>query len=102
MSHYLRGRLSLRAKLSVKDMDLFELNEAFSVVGVANTKLLGIDPSRVNVHGGAVAIGHPLGCSGARIVVTLINALEVQTLLYCMYSCVEIPLIAFADSCSPL
>jgi acetyl-CoA C-acetyltransferase len=64
------------AGLSMKDVDLFELNEAFAVVALANMKLLGIEPNRVNVFGGAVALGHPLGCSGARIVVTLINALR--------------------------
>jgi acetyl-CoA C-acetyltransferase len=57
-------------------IDYFELNEAFSIVGVANTKILGLDPAKVNVFGGAVAIGHPLGCSGARIIVTLINVLK--------------------------
>jgi acetyl-CoA C-acetyltransferase len=57
-------------------VDYFELNEAFSIVGVANTRLLNLKPEKVNVHGGAVAIGHPLGCSGARIVVTLINILK--------------------------
>jgi acetyl-CoA C-acetyltransferase len=57
-------------------VDFWELNEAFSVVGIANTKLLGLDPSRVDVHGGAVAIGHPLGNSGSRIIVTLINVLK--------------------------
>ena len=56
--------------------DYLEINEAFSVVAVANAKLLGIDMERLNVFGGAVSLGHPLGCSGARIVVTLINALK--------------------------
>lgn len=59
------------AGIDIKDVDFFEFNEAFSVVGLANTKILGLDSSKVNVYGGAVAIGHPLGCSGARIVVTL-------------------------------
>lgn len=58
------------------DVDLWELNEAFSVVGLANNKLLGLDPEKVNVNGGAVSLGHPLGSSGSRIVVTLVNALK--------------------------
>ena len=65
-----------KASVSLNDVDYFEFNEAFSVVGLANTKLLGLDPSKVNVNGGAVSLGHPLGCSGARIVVTLINVLK--------------------------
>ncbi|HLX92483.1 MAG TPA: acetyl-CoA C-acyltransferase [Puia sp.] len=65
-----------KAGLSMKDIDYWELNEAFSVVGIENTKRMKLDPSRVNVHGGAVSIGHPLGCSGARIVVTLIHILR--------------------------
>ncbi len=62
--------------LTVKDVDFFEFNEAFSVVGLANSKILGLDASKVNVNGGAVSLGHPLGCSGARIIVTLINVLN--------------------------
>ncbi|MCF8320276.1 MAG: acetyl-CoA C-acyltransferase [Flavobacterium sp.] len=62
--------------LSVKDVNFFEFNEAFSVVGLANSKILGLEDSKVNVNGGAVSLGHPLGCSGARIIVTLINVLE--------------------------
>jgi acetyl-CoA C-acetyltransferase len=62
--------------LSVADVDYFEFNEAFSVVGLANAKILGLDNNKVNVNGGAVSLGHPLGCSGARIIVTLINVLE--------------------------
>ncbi len=65
-----------KAGMTAADVDFWELNEAFSVVGIANTKLLGLDPSRVDVHGGAVAIGHPLGNSGSRIIVTLINVLK--------------------------
>lgn len=57
-------------------MSAFEINEAFSVVSVANNKLLGLDPARVNVFGGAVSIGHPIGASGARILVTLLNVLN--------------------------
>lgn len=62
--------------LDIKDVDYFEFNEAFSVVGLANMKILGLDDSKVNVNGGAVSLGHPLGCSGARIIVTLLNVLK--------------------------
>ena len=62
--------------LTTKDVDFFEFNEAFSVVGIANAKILNLDLNKVNVNGGAVSLGHPLGCSGARIIVTLINVLE--------------------------
>ncbi|MEX0312648.1 MAG: acetyl-CoA C-acyltransferase [Allomuricauda sp.] len=65
-----------RAGVSLKDIDFFEFNEAFSVVGLANMKLLGLEDSNVNVNGGAVSLGHPLGCSGARITITLLNVLE--------------------------
>ncbi|WP_027419593.1 acetyl-CoA C-acyltransferase [Crocinitomix catalasitica] len=65
-----------KANLEVKDIDYWELNEAFAVVGLANTKILGLDPTKVDVNGGAVAIGHPLGNSGSRIIVTLINVLK--------------------------
>ena len=65
-----------KAGLSVADVDFFEFNEAFAVVGLANAKILGLDNDKVNVNGGAVSLGHPLGCSGARIIVTLINVLE--------------------------
>jgi acetyl-CoA C-acetyltransferase len=65
-----------KANLSVGDIDYWELNEAFSVVGIANTKELGLDPAKVDVNGGAVSIGHPLGNSGSRIIVTLINVLK--------------------------
>jgi acetyl-CoA C-acetyltransferase len=65
-----------KAGLSNDDIDFWELNEAFSVVGLANTKLLGIDANKVDVNGGAVALGHPLGSSGSRIIVTLINVLK--------------------------
>ena len=64
-----------KVNLSVNDVDFFEFNEAFSVVGLANSKILGLEASKVNVNGGAVSLGHPLGCSGARIIVTLINVL---------------------------
>lgn len=66
----------LKANLSVKDVDFWELNEAFSVVGLVNTKLLDIEPNKVDVNGGAVALGHPLGSSGSRIIVTLIHVLK--------------------------
>lgn len=65
-----------KAGISIKDIDFFEFNEAFSVVGLANMKILGLDDSNVNVNGGAVSLGHPLGCSGVRIIITLINVLE--------------------------
>ena len=65
-----------KAGLKTADVDFWELNEAFSVVGLANTKILGLDPSKVDVNGGAVALGHPLGNSGSRIIVTLINVLK--------------------------
>ncbi len=64
-----------KADIEAETVDFYELNEAFSVVGLANIKLLDLDPEKVNVHGGAVSLGHPLGCSGARIIVTLINVL---------------------------
>lgn len=67
-----------KAGLSADDIDFWELNEAFSVVGLANNKLLNLDASKVNVHGGAVSLGHPLGSSGSRIIVTLINVLRKQ------------------------
>lgn len=65
-----------KANLTVNDIDYWELNQAFSVVGIANTKELGLDPAKVDVNGGAVALGHPLGNSGSRIIVTLINVLK--------------------------
>lgn len=65
-----------KAGITISDVDYFEFNEAFSVVGLANTKILGLNNDKVNVNGGAVSLGHPLGCSGARIIVTLINVLE--------------------------
>lgn len=65
-----------KAGVSIDEIDFFEFNEAFSVVGLANMKILGLDDSNVNVNGGAVSLGHPLGCSGARIVITLLNVLE--------------------------
>lgn len=71
-----------KAGLEVSDIDFFEFNEAFSVVGLANNKILGLDASKVNVNGGAVALGHPLGSSGSRIIVTLINVLKQNNAKY--------------------
>jgi acetyl-CoA C-acetyltransferase len=65
-----------KAGLKMSDIDYYELNEAFSVVGVANIKLMGLDAAKVNVNGGAVSLGHPLGASGARIIISLINVLK--------------------------
>lgn len=65
-----------KAGITINDVDYFEFNEAFSVVGLANMKILGLDDSHVNVNGGAVSLGHPLGCSGVRILITLLNVLE--------------------------
>jgi acetyl-CoA C-acetyltransferase len=65
-----------RAGLSANEVDYFEINEAFSVVAIANNQLLKLDPAKVNVNGGAVSLGHPLGASGARIIVTLLNVLQ--------------------------
>jgi len=67
-----------KAGLTIEDVDFFEFNEAFSVVGIANMQILGLNDSNVNVNGGAVSLGHPLGCSGVRIIITLINVLEQQ------------------------
>jgi len=67
-----------KAGLSADKIDFYEINEAFSVVAIANNNLMKLDPAKVNVHGGAVSLGHPLGCSGARIIVTLLNVLKHQ------------------------
>ncbi len=64
-----------KAGIAISDIDFFEFNEAFAVVGLANAKILGLKEDNINVNGGAVSLGHPLGCSGARIIVTLINVL---------------------------
>jgi acetyl-CoA C-acetyltransferase len=69
-------RVAAKAGWSLADVDLFELNEAFSVQALAVTRELGIDPARVNVHGGAVALGHPIGASGARVLTTLLYAMK--------------------------
>jgi len=71
-------KVLVRAGLKLSDIDLFEVNEAFAVVAMAFTRELGLDPGTVNVHGGAVALGHPIGASGARILVTLLNALRLR------------------------
>ena len=65
-----------KVNMAITDVDFWELNQAFSVVGIANTIILGLDPAKVDVNGGAVALGHPLGNSGSRIIVTLLNVLE--------------------------
>lgn len=67
-----------RAGVNIQDLDAVELNEAFAVVGLANMKLLNLDAAKVNINGGAVSLGHPLGASGARIIVTLVNVLKQQ------------------------
>jgi len=64
------------AGVTKEEIDLFEINEAFSVVSLANNQILELDPEKVNIHGGAVSLGHPIGCSGARIVVTLLHAMQ--------------------------
>lgn len=71
-----------KAGLKLDEIDYFEFNEAFSVVGLANSKILGLDNKKVNINGGAVSLGHPLGCSGARIIVTLLNVLEQNNAKY--------------------
>ena len=71
-----------KAGLKMEDIHYWELNEAFSVVGIENTRRMKLDPAKVNVHGGAVSIGHPLGASGARIIVTLINVLKANNAKY--------------------
>jgi acetyl-CoA C-acetyltransferase len=71
-----------KAGLKMEDISYWELNEAFAVVGIENSKRMKLDPKKVNVHGGAVAIGHPLGCSGARIIVTLIHILKQNNAKY--------------------
>lgn len=71
-----------KAGLKMQDISYWELNEAFSVVGIENSRRMNLDPAKVNVHGGAVALGHPLGASGARIIVTLINVLKQNNAKY--------------------
>ena len=67
-----------RAGLGIQDIDLFELNEAFAAQSLAVVGELGLDPARVNVNGGAIALGHPIGASGARVLTTLLYALEAR------------------------
>lgn len=71
-----------KANLKISDIDLFEINEAFAVVSLANNKLLGLDNSKVNVNGGAVALGHPIGASGARVLITLIHEMKKRNSTY--------------------
>ncbi|HRG23614.1 MAG TPA: acetyl-CoA C-acyltransferase [Chitinophagaceae bacterium] len=71
-----------KAGLTMADIDYWELNEAFAVVGIENTRRMQLDPAKVNVHGGAVSLGHPLGCSGARIIVTLLHILKANNARY--------------------
>ena len=71
-----------KAGLKMQDIDYWELNEAFAVVGIENSKRMHLDPAKVNIHGGAVSLGHPLGCSGARILVTLLHILKQQKAKY--------------------
>lgn len=75
-------RAVAKAGLKMEDISYWELNEAFAVVGIENSKRMKLDPAKVNVHGGAVSLGHPLGCSGARIIVTLINVLKANNAKY--------------------
>ena len=70
------ARSKIKPVLKAKDVDLWEINEAFSVVALANMKAFDLDPEKVNIHGGAVSLGHPLGASGARIVIHLAHALK--------------------------
>ncbi len=72
----------LKAGLQMEDISYWELNEAFAVVGIENSRRMKLDPAKVNVNGGAVSLGHPLGCSGARIIVTLINVLKQNNARY--------------------
>ena len=71
-----------RARLKIGDVDLFELNEAFAAQSLAVTRELGLDPLKVNILGGAIALGHPIGASGARILTTLVYALRARKLRY--------------------
>lgn len=73
---YATEKLFKQTGLKAEDISLVEINEAFSVVVLANIKLLGLDPAKVNVHGGAVSLGHPIGMSGARIVAHLVHQLK--------------------------
>jgi acetyl-CoA C-acetyltransferase len=81
--------------MKISDVDYFEFNEAFAVVGLANSKILGLDNDRVNVNGGAVSLGHPLGCSGARIIVTLLHVLEILPCTLCSSSLLSFVILLF-------
>ena len=70
------NKLLAKTKTELKDIEYHEINEAFSAVALANIKLLGLDHNKVNIHGGAVALGHPVGMSGARIILSLLNVLQ--------------------------
>jgi acetyl-CoA C-acetyltransferase len=72
------NKAAKRAGIALTDLDLFELNEAFAAQSLAVIRELALDPARVNVHGGAVALGHPIGASGARVLTTLIHALRAR------------------------
>jgi acetyl-CoA C-acetyltransferase len=71
-----------KAGLQMEDIAYWELNEAFAVVGIENSRRMKLDPAKVNVNGGAVSLGHPLGCSGARIIVTLLHVLKQNNAIY--------------------
>jgi acetyl-CoA C-acetyltransferase len=78
-----------RAQLEVSDIDLWEINEAFAAVAIVNQRLLNIDPARINIRGGAIALGHPIGASGARILVTLLHTLKQEKKRYgCASLCI--------------
>ena len=78
-----------KAQLAASEIDLYEINEAFAVVTMAAIAELGLDDRRVNVHGGAISLGHPIGCSGARILVTLVNTLRLTNKHYgCASLCI--------------
>ena len=77
------------AGLTLDEIDLFEVNEAFASVVLAWERSTGVDPERVNVHGGAIALGHPLGASGARITTTMINAMEARDARWAMQTMCE-------------
>lgn len=74
-----------KSNLKVSDIDLFEINEAFAVVSLAVNKILALNPEKINVNGGAVALGHPIGASGARILTTLIYEMKKKFYLWCRF-----------------
>jgi acetyl-CoA C-acetyltransferase len=79
---YAIGRALSKAGLALKDIGLFEINEAFAAVTIRSVQMLGIDPDRVNVNGGAIAMGHPIGASGARILGALIHEMRRRSVEY--------------------